>query len=1041
MAQYVPYIPEVFPETPLFRPDFNFFDRMMQRKQSMFEQGLSKARTAYTSVLTAPLTNKNNIPLRDQYVKDATESLKSLASADLSLPQNVAAAEGVFSPFWQDKFIMKDMDLTRSYQSGFELLDSWKNSSDPKVRQQYSGITEKYLMNGYEKLQNANRNDQSFAALERRKPIAFTNIESYLEDQAKGEKLEIKYDDPSGPYLVESINGQRSQKKYQTWAMSKIGNNFYEQFNVTGIVEREERAKFYQRQFPNMSAQEINSRIAKDVVVELDKGYQRRNQEVDVEIARVDSLISSIAKSNNPANQELFNNLLSERSNLVARKTGISEEYKYFDQRAKDNLINIVSNNPDTYFATLAKQRLAENWATGKAAIESKLVKENTAWTSAQNIQLRQKEYELSVLSTNWKRDQELWERVNPKPGTVNTKTTTLKDKDGNDINVPVGTDQENSIMYRGFSGIDITKTAATALDLFNKLQQQDYNDAHGLIFDQQGILGLAKNLGLNQEEIAHVATAFQKEVASGTSHKFTKEQTAASNKLTNLLLANEGVKKTGLTKITGPGTMRNALIAYAQDYFAQRNNLSKDGNDIPLDPTEFEALMRYMTGVEKLNRYVANESNRQQLMQKNVLNNPKYASLVVDRDGKKDLVTVSDVAKDMQPMTLRAKRDGSMVTFSKEDLARLYMKGELGGSKMGDIVIDGTVYEIDKFGPDKKEEDKTWREKMFGQSIGATADWNTYYNNVLVKKYGESSDFSKLIKTAQEAVVPDLLMYKGKSGQQGTAWTLYFMPNKTMGQGDKAAAIIDQALNMANADIYTASGERADASTMEGIRALLKSEKNMEDFIGAEYIPQGVNGQRTVRIVFSKPISEESKATIGNTTLQSISGKTFDLVLKEGATAPALDELPRSTGYQVYDLIARGKTFKSDPVVEASGFKFMVTPNVITSSGTADESPSYVTVDLEFNTRVNTKDPKTGKFTTKIEPKKTSQKIDLQGSNAKSPDEIVNYLYSLYYENMVTNRNKQQEYQTYINTAQGATSNADYTTQLRSLGLTNLIK
>jgi hypothetical protein len=271
MAQYVPYIPEVLPETPLFKPDFNFFDRMMQRKQSMFEQGLNRARTAYTSVLNAPLSVKENIPLRDQFIKDAKENLKNLASADLSLPQNVAAAENIFAPFWQDKYILKDMELTKSYQNGFELLDSWKNSPDLKLRQQYSGITEKYLMNGFEKLQNAARNDQSFAGLEKRRPVAFTNIESYLQDQAKEEKLEIKYDDPSGPYLVETINGQRSQKKYQTWALSKMGNNFYQQFNVTGIVEREERAKNYKRQFPNMSDQEINSMIAKDVVKELKK--------------------------------------------------------------------------------------------------------------------------------------------------------------------------------------------------------------------------------------------------------------------------------------------------------------------------------------------------------------------------------------------------------------------------------------------------------------------------------------------------------------------------------------------------------------------------------------------------------------------------------------------------------------------------------------------------------------------------------------------------------------------------------------------------
>jgi len=1033
MAQYLPYIPEVFPEPALYRPDFNFFDRMLQRKQSQFEQGLNQVKSAYNSVLNAPLSDKANIPLRDAYIKQAQESLKILGSSDLSLPQNIQTANSVFSPFWEDQFITQDAALTKWYQSEASKLASWRDSPDEKVRAKYNGISMMYLNNGLSALQNANRNSDAYAKVEKRQAVPFTNIEEYLQDQAKADKLEIKYDDPNGPYLVETVNGQRSQKKYSVWAQSMIGNNFYDQFRVTGIVEKEERAKAIKRTNPNLSEQEIGNIIAKDVVSELQQGFKKRTNEIDVELARVDSLITSVAQANNPGNQNLFDSLISERANLLARKEAVNEEYKNFDKESKDRLFNIVVGNPDAYFATLAKQRLVDNWATGRAGIEQKLIKENSAYTAAENLKLRRMEYDLNAQKAVWDRDQDLWERENPTAGKKSAAGTKLKDANGNDIEPPVlGQDKENSLIYRGFSGIDITRNQATALDLFNQLQAKDFNESHSLIFDQMGILGLAKNLGLDEAEIAHVATALQREVATNGGHSFTKEQVAASNKLTAALLANQGVKNASITKITGPGTMRNALIAYAQDYISQRNNLSRDGNDVPLNRKEFEALMRYMTAVEKLNRYSANEKNRETLIQKNIVSNKEYASLLVDRGGKKDLITISDLAKDMPTMELREKASNELRKFSKEDVARLYMTGKLSGTQMGELIIDGKVYIPEKLND------------ISGGFAGRNpiVAWNNMYADVLTPKYGESSDFAKLLEKANQAVVPDLLMYRNKSGKQGTAWTLYFMPTKTMGQGDRAAQIVDQALNMANADIYdnNENPKQLDTKTMDAIRALLKSEKNMEDFIGAEYVPQGLNGKRTLRITFSKAMPKESAAAIGGLDLASISGKTFNVVINDGATAPALDALPKSTGYQVHDIIARGKVFKSDPVIEASGFKFAITPNVITSDGTADEEPTYVTVDLQYNARENKKDPKTGQITTVVEPKSISQVIQLTGPTAKSPDEIVEYLYDLYYQNMLDNRNRQQEYQSYIKTNESALR-ADFNQQLKDLGLLHLIK
>lgn len=1036
MAEYVPYIQEVFPEPALYTPDFNAISRFMTMKQGMFEQGLSKARSAYNTVISAPLMDPANVAIRDKFVQDAKKNLQTLASADLSLPQNVAAAQNIFAPFWEDNMILQDYSTTKWYQNQMQTLDSWRNSTDPKIREQYNGITEKYLMNGFEKLRNANRDPEAYKQLEKRKAVPFTNIQSWLSEQAKLQELEVKYDDPNGPYLVETINGKRSQKKYATWAKSMIGNNFYDQFQVTGVVEKEERAKAIRSINPNLTDKEVNSIIAKDVVGELDQGFTRRNTELDVELARVESLISSVAKSNNPANEGLFNNLITERSNLLSEKAGLNEEYKYFDQPYKDKKMAEVQSNPNVYFATLAKQRLIDNWAAGRASIDSKLVKENSAWANAESARMRQMEYNLKVQEAQWNRDQDLWERANPKTGQEGKGRTLtgLKDKDGNDIVIQPGQDVENSLMYRGFSGVDITRNKATALELFNNLQQQDYKDSHDLIFDQRGILRLAKNLGLTETEISHVATAFQKEVSSGGDHKFTKEQVQATNKLSAALLANEGVKKSGVTKLTGYGTVRNALIAYAKDYFEQRNNLSKDGNDVPLDQDDFESLMRYMTAVQKLDRYNKNEKNRVDLIQKNVLNNPEFSKLVVDRNGKKDLISISDLAKEMPSLELRDKATREIVKFSKNDVARLFMEGKLSQTRQQELNIDGRNFFINKF--NDIESSVLW------DSLPNL--WNDVYNNKLKPKYGDSSEFSKLLTKAQDSVVPDLLMYKNQSGRQGTAWTLYFMPNKTMGQGDKAAVIVDQALNTANADIFDDNKEnpqRLDTKTMDGIRALLKSEKNMEDFISAEYIPQGINGQRTVRLTFSSAISNTSGLAIGDLKLEELSGKTFNVVIKDGVTAPALDNLPNSTGYQIYDMLGRGRTYESDPVVAASGFKFSLTPNVLTSEEGADEEPSYVTLDLEYNVRENKKDPKTGQITTKVKPIKYSTKFNLKGENAKSPDEIVSYLYELYYKNLLTNRQAQQDYQTHVTTANEGAGAANYQDRLRQLGLENLIK
>jgi hypothetical protein len=1067
MATYIPNLTDIFPEPSLYKPDIGFFDSMLKRKQAQYDEGVSKAISARDMIRNAPLSDFANIEMRNKYLKDADEALKNIASADFSLPQNVSNAMNIFSPFWEDDIVLEDMQKTKGLTNGINTLLSYQNSTDPKIREQYSGVAMKYLTNDLERLRNANRNREAYKKVEGRKAVPFTNLESYLSDEAKKDGLEVKYDDPNGPYLVSTINGQRSQQKYATWATNKIGNNFYDQFNVIGTVEREERAKIYKKMYPQMSEGEIDDVIAKEHVKELDEGYNKRKREYEVEKARVESLLSSIAKTSDPKNEALFESLTMDLAKLEAEKAAFDKEYAYFDQPFKDKKINEIKTNPSLYFATLAKQRTINNWATARASIESKIVKENGAWASAENIRLRQAELNRNISNDAWSRQMDLIEAQQKaaEQGQKGTgKKTVLTDAQGREIPEPTS-DLEKFLFYNGFSGIDVTKTAPTALDLFNKLQEAAFADAHNLIFDQRGILILAKNKGieLDDTEIAHVATALKNEMGSlkpgQKDYGFTKEQKDATNKLSERLLADKSVQAAGITKITDPGTLRNALIAYAKGYFTERNGLAKEGNDIPLNSDEHEAMLRYAAAVAKLDTYNANEANRKELIEKNILTNKDYQSLVVDRGGKKDLISLSDIEKQINVNKIDGvDSNGNKITLNKDDISLAYAQGRIVDyipTKGQNMIAGQSQGRIGYMGYSIVDEAGNVKASVYGKlnaNPGATTidgpeGFKDFLGSIrnLNAKHKSSKEFSAIYSTAQESVVPKLLMYRNQSGQQGAAFTMVFLKNKTMAEGDKTALIIDQALNSSNAEIYDDSGNPVSAETAGALRLLLKDEGNMENYLGlsgVSYIAQGVKGKRTIRLYMGKPTKESDVEEIGGVPLKKLSGK-FDIVLNDGPTAPELDNLPNNTGFQIHQSLARGKVFKSDALIEASGMKFRLTPNVLSSEGGVDEEPSYVTMDLEYILRENKKDPETGNLTTELKTVKKAYKFNLKGENAKSPDEMVNYLYGLYYQTMLENRARQQEFQNYVEAEKQSgspTSTIDFKERLRQKGLGHLI-
>jgi hypothetical protein len=1019
MATFIPNITDVFPKAPVLDVDWDFVDKGLQRKNSMFEEGLAKTKNAYNSVLYAPLSAKANIPVRDEYIRQAREKLKSLIGSDFSLPETINAAQNIFSPFWEDKYIVQDVNLTKHYQKQFDIEQGWKNSTDPKIRENYNGIADMYLNNGLEKLVNAPRDDKAFEKLQKRNATPFTNVQRYLEEMAKNtDEFQIKWDaqSPDGGYLVSSVNGERSKISFKNWAEAMIGNNFYEQFRVTGKVETEERAKILLKQNPNLTEDEINDIISKDAVKELSDGYEKRIAKKDTELTELNTLLKSLPATLTPEQQAYSLQIQDNIRGITARKAAIDEEYKYFYTKEKDKLKEYVKGSPDTYFATLAKQRLVDGWATGKASIESKTIKENSAYFSAQNLLMRQKEFELNVLKADrdWQKDQ--YEMKTGK--TLSSRSSTKTGGAGTDPAL-AGTDEELGLSYIGAGSTNILKNAATAGEAFRQKQDELFYQGYKNVFDIERVLYFTKKgFGLTNENLSYIASGLDKKIKAsmaGGTYDYTTQEEANIAVLQVELEQNDAVKASG-EKLDTPESLRNGIMIWTQDYLKTRTEQAAQLNNgtYPFtEQQEFNAFVAYNTARQQFDTYAANQENRKKLIETNILNDEKTYGKIIN-DAGTDIINANDVndyiRKNYGNLNIEAVNDkGERIKVTTKDLAEAFLKNEFrftNKSRSGISVGPLKGYTIAKIN-DKTRDPNAG---MFSAQTWAEAPMQKPAEilELLYNRYGSPEEIKSLMNKADENIVPQYQMYQDMTGKMGSTFYGYFDTKK---QGDRNAVMFQEALIPANGTIYVEGPDvTADKQVTPEVAAALRSllagkESNLEKLVqGFYYDTQGKDGKKVLRFSISDSFKDKE---VDGVDVSELKAQNYQIVLSDNITGPLLQELPFNSGMQVYDKITRGQTYKSDPIIGAAGFEFTVTPG-------KTENPDKVIVNFKYKLGVNERDPATGLLVNKLQDKEEEMVIPLVGSNAKSPDDIVNYMYQLFIETLDANRKTQLDFEAY---------------------------
>jgi len=137
MATYLQGVTDYIPQFQPFQPDLNFYANALQTKQNQYDTNYKALNNVYGQYFYADLTHGDNIKKKDELLKAIDFNLKRVSGLDLSLEQNVEQAKQVFKPFYEDKYLMKDMAWTKNTNSQRAYAAGLKNARDEKMRAQY----------------------------------------------------------------------------------------------------------------------------------------------------------------------------------------------------------------------------------------------------------------------------------------------------------------------------------------------------------------------------------------------------------------------------------------------------------------------------------------------------------------------------------------------------------------------------------------------------------------------------------------------------------------------------------------------------------------------------------------------------------------------------------------------------------------------------------------------------------------------------------------------------------------------------------------
>ena len=139
MATYLPNVNKYVSKSKAFTPNFKFISDALSQRQDRYDTNYRKMNNLYGSVVHADLSREDNREIRDSYAKELAPKLQQISGVDFSLQQNVDAAKALFTPFFEDNKMVRDIVFTKRHQSELQKFQNFRQSNDEETRKKYWG--------------------------------------------------------------------------------------------------------------------------------------------------------------------------------------------------------------------------------------------------------------------------------------------------------------------------------------------------------------------------------------------------------------------------------------------------------------------------------------------------------------------------------------------------------------------------------------------------------------------------------------------------------------------------------------------------------------------------------------------------------------------------------------------------------------------------------------------------------------------------------------------------------------------------------------
>jgi hypothetical protein len=959
------------------------------RSNQQYEAGLNKVSSDYSSIVNAPLTNNDNIEQRKQYISQIQDGLKKVAPTDLSLPQNVAQAENLYAPFWQDTPMLQDMSYTKYAQGELSKNDAWNSSTDKATRAQSSPYNAQYIQQGLNKLATTDRSN--IGKLQRRSVVPFYDIDSdidaaYKEEGDKG----VDTTSVSGNGIVTEHNGIKSKDAFKAWYLSKLGSKYDPQLYITEAVKVQNQKDEILKANPGIDEQTLNQHFAGEQLGKLNSLYQGNidsfSKLTDQWSQKYNDLYTQIQKQPGkratPEQVSSLNTYQDKVKTYQEQVLGYSNEFKKYGagDPTSDNYqktLQDITEHPEDYLANIQKNIMADNWASGMSVMDTHTkVDLDPRWQAYQTEHDKQLERQIEaakVSAENWKTEEEYRKSTGrttkgePLPGFDPSRSSGwYGDKGtGNADGTGTGIPNPGTGSFTGEATADIAHLPQ-GLDIVTTIQKQNIDRVSNGVYNPEGLAGALGVDGLSRSDIIN----FTEGAKAGMNGQHpTTDQANAWNKVKQVL-SNNGIPT---NDIHGPQEMQQALIQYSA---LAAGKLLHSGNTDKIIQGK-QLIDNYLNISQDRDVVLANQRTYDQAVNSEIFSHPEtYGKMITTNpDGTKRYITPVDMAKDFPSVQLGDNNGNKVKDLSPLEFAQLYREGKVKPIGQNALEVDGKVFGVVGINGEHPG--------MWGAPAGVELEKIMKVNkNSIQNKYGEPGEFSDLQKKASAAVVPHLKGYE--TGL--IAQNLSFDP-AIKSQMDMAVGVSKELANPANIDASTAYQEGFTPNNtpnqkkaIDAVRGIIFSKDDMATYTSGPQRTITPEGIPAYAYTF-KANAPDKIVGVDGVKISDLAGKTYVLPLSPNANAPYLNSIPQSSGQYVHsDLLYNTKPTVSDPIIQASGFKSVIHPY-------APIDGKNTKCDIEIQKAIP--DIKHPGQTTWV-PIDQSTFNMLKGDRAKTPDELV---------------------------------------------------